>query len=157
MKITVYYQNNLDQNLVGYQKLFRMIANKTLEMEGLEGKYDVSVTIVDEEEIRFYNHTYRNIDAVTDVLSFALLEGEKFDYPKGFPTQLGDILICYKRAKKQARSYGHTLKREMAFLFAHGLLHLLGYDHMSKKDEKKMFSRQEEILAELGIRRKNDD
>jgi len=153
MKIKVYYQNDLAQQLVGYQKLYRKIAYHVLEVEKKEGNYEVSVTIVDEETIQNYNRDYRNIDAVTDVLSFALLEGETLTYPKGMPIQLGDVLICYKRAKKQARSYGHNIKREMAFLFTHGLLHLLGYDHMTKEDEKVMFKKQEQILQDLGIGR----
>ena len=153
MKIRVYYQNNLDQKLVGYQKLFRTIANYVLESEGKVGNYEVSVTIVDEETIHSYNRDYRSVDAVTDVLSFAFLEDETLKYAKGIPTQLGDILICYKRAKSQARRYGHNIRREMAFLFTHGLLHLLGYDHMTQEDEKVMFTKQEQILNALGIRR----
>lgn len=153
MKIRIYYQNSIETKLVGYQKLYNQIAKHIMESEKKEGNYEVSVTIVSEEDIQNYNRDYRNIDRVTDVLSFALQEGENYELPKGMPIQLGDILICYKRAKEQAHNYGHSIKREMAFLFTHGMLHLLGYDHMNEKDEKVMFKKQERILNDLDIRR----
>lgn len=110
----------------------------------------VNVILVDEKEIKKINKEYRNIDRVTDVISFALEEAEtiKFNF-----RLLGDIYICVPRMKEQAVSYGHSEKRELLFLTVHGLLHLLGYDHMNKEDEKIMFKKQELILNDYGITR----
>ena len=88
---------------------------------------------------------------MTDVLTFPAWEGDAILCPPdGY---LGDIAICFERAKEQAEEYGHSLERELAFLSVHGALHLLGYDHMQPEDEKKMFSKQDEILNELGYHR----
>ena len=153
MKIKIYYVNCLKQQLVGYQKLFKIIANKVLVDYYKDGAYELSVTITNDEEIHKYNLAYRNIDRPTDVLSFAFEESDSLSYLKEVPVQLGDIIISYPTAKKQALEYGHKIKREMAFLFTHGLLHLIGYDHMTKDDEEKMFSVQKKVLAELNINR----
>ncbi len=133
---------------------------KTLDEEGCDFSAEVSVTIVDAEEIRSINREQRNIDAVTDVLSFPMLEFDEnkeiinsdFDMD-GENLLLGDIVICAERAKEQAREFGHSFKREMAFLTVHSMLHLLGYDHMDGQEEREMFARQEEILNMLGITR----
>ena len=110
-----------------------------------------NVIIVDEEKIQELNRTYRGKDSVTDVISFALEDDDTF-ISTDFRV-LGDIYICLKRAKDQANEYGHSFLRELAFLSIHGLLHLLGYDHMNEADEKVMFSLQERILDEYGIKR----
>ena len=110
-----------------------------------------NIIFVDEKEIHQLNKNYRNKDSVTDVISFALEDDNTFI--KTDFRVLGDIYICLKRAKEQAKEYGHSLKREICFLSIHGLLHLLGYDHMNKKDEKVMFNLQERILGEYGIKR----
>ena len=110
-----------------------------------------SVIITDEEEIRYLNKTYRSNDSVTDVISFALEDDKTFKNPTF--RILGDIYICNKRALEQAKNYGHSYLRELSFLTIHGLLHLLGYDHMKPEDEKIMFSLQEEILDSYGIKR----
>lgn len=120
------------------------------------GEAEVSVTFVTDEMIREINREYRGKDSATDVISFAMEEmGE--DEPEisgAYETRmLGDIIISLERAKEQAEEYGHTYERELGFLAVHGFLHLLGYDHMNKTDEKEMFGRQEEILATLGITR----
>lgn len=121
---------------IEYQKLKNVIFN---------------IIIVDEEKIQELNKTYRNKDSVTDVISFALEDDETF-VTTDFRI-LGDIYICYKRAKDQSKEYGHSLLRELSFLSIHGLLHLLGYDHINKEDEKEMFDLQERILDEYGIKR----
>lgn len=120
------------------------------------GEAEVSVTFVTDEMIREINREYRGKDSATDVISFAMEEmGE--DEPEILGADdtrmLGDIIISLERAKEQAEEYGHTYERELGFLAVHGFLHLLGYDHMNKTDEKEMFGRQEEILATLGITR----
>lgn len=110
-----------------------------------------SIIFVDNKKIREINKTYRNIDRETDVISFALEDDKTFN-TDAFRF-LGDIYISIDRAKDQAKEYGHSLKREIAFLSVHGFLHLLGYDHMTKEDEEVMFNLQEEILDSYGIKR----
>ena len=130
--------------------LIKMVALKTLKYEFVEGA-EASIIIVDNEKIRKINKEYRNIDKETDVISFALEDDETFI---NIPVRiLGDIYISIDKAKLQAEEYGHSLKRELAFLTVHGMLHLLGYDHMIKEDEIVMFKKQDEILNELEITR----
>ena len=110
-----------------------------------------NIIIVDEDTIKNINNEYRGKDSVTDVISFALEDDESF-IETDFRI-LGDIYICLNRAKSQAVEYGHSFLRELSFLTIHGLLHLLGYDHMEKTDEEIMFNLQEMILNEYGIKR----
>lgn len=131
------------------QALIRRVVERALALEGAGG--DVCVLITDAEEIQRLNAGYRNIDRVTDVLTFPAWEGDAILCPPdGY---LGDIAICFERAEEQAEEYGHSLARELAFLAAHGALHLLGYDHMKPDEEQKMIARQNEILNELGYTR----
>lgn len=124
-------------------------------------KEDVAVNVffVSEKEIKRLNKEHRDIDKVTDVLSFPMLEIKPGDNLENFKDDLfkeiflGDIAICTNRAKQQAKEYGHSFKREVCFLALHGLLHLLGYDHIKKQDETKMMSLAETILKKSGIRR----
>ena len=111
----------------------------------------VNIIIVDNKRIREINKEYRKIDKETDVISFALEDDDTFiELPIRV---LGDIYISIDRVKLQAKDYGHSEKREICFLVVHGILHLLGYDHMNTSDEKVMFSKQDKILDELDIRR----
>ncbi len=110
-----------------------------------------NIIFVTSEKIHEINKEYRNVDRVTDVISFALE-----DSIEGYVEEirmLGDIYICVEKMKEQAELYNHSVLREMCFLTTHGLLHLLGYDHMEEADEKVMFSLQEELLNEYGIKR----
>lgn len=110
-----------------------------------------SIIFVGEKEIQDINKTYRGIDKVTDVISFALEDNGIIENQK--MRMLGDIYVCIPRALEQAEAYGHSIKRELSFLCIHGLLHLLGYDHMKKEEEEVMFKRQELVLNEAGITR----
>ena len=110
-----------------------------------------NIIIVDEEKIQLINREYRNKDSVTDVISFALEDDDTFI--KTDMRILGDIYICLKRAKDQSIEYRHSFLREISFLTIHGLLHLLGYDHMNSDEEKIMFELQERILSEYGIKK----
>ena len=110
-----------------------------------------NIIIVNKEKIQELNKLYRKIDRVTDVISFALEDDNSF-IETDFRV-LGDIYICLDRAIEQAEEYGHSLKREISFLSIHGLLHLLGYDHMTEKEEKEMFALQEMIVNEYGLKR----
>ena len=130
-------------------ELIRRAVETALRTTGRSG--DVSVMLTDEQQIQRLNASFRQIDRVTDVLTFPAWEGESVAAPPdGY---LGDIAICIPRAKEQAASYGHSLERELAFLAVHGALHLSGYDHMVPDEEKVMFEKQEEILQEMGLQR----
>lgn len=122
-----------------------------LKYENLKNVF-FNIIIVDNEKIRELNREYRNKDAYTDVISFAL---EDFDDIKTEVRMLGDIYISIDKAHGQAIDYNHSLLRELSFLSIHGLLHLLGYDHMIEEEEKIMFSKQKEILDSYGISREN--
>ena len=135
-------------------KLLQFSASKL----DIPGSAEISVTIVDNEKIREINRNYRDKDAVTDVISFALEDDDDIfaamDMEEDeIPRDLGDIFISYDRAVEQAKDYGHSVDRELGFLLVHGFLHLNGYDHMTEADEKEMFSSQEEILREYGLKR----
>ncbi|TDM13108.1 rRNA maturation RNase YbeY [Macrococcus lamae] len=121
--------------------------------EGIEEEAEVAVSFVSSEEIKSINAEYRNKDSVTDVISFAMEEGEDDFEDPSMVRLLGDIIICVERAREQADDYGHSFEREVGFLALHGLLHLLGYDHMTETDEKQMFGRQDEILTAFGLTR----
>ncbi len=111
----------------------------------------LNIVIVDNEKIREINRDYRNKDAVTDVISFAFEEVKDVDYED--VRFLGEIYISYERCVEQAADFGHSVKREFCYLAVHGLLHLLGYDHMNEEDKKVMRALEEEILNEYDITR----
>ncbi|GIN74995.1 MULTISPECIES: rRNA maturation RNase YbeY [Bacillus] len=124
--------------------------------EGVADGAEVSVTIVNNEEIQEINKEYRGKDYPTDVISFALEEdgeGEIEIIGADMPPVLGDIIISADKAREQAEEYGHSLMRELGFLTVHGFLHLLGYDHMTEEEEKEMFTKQKEILNRYGLSR----
>ena len=141
--------NSINPELDSYQQVYEDIASKAIKHLGLSFDPIISVSLVSDELIHQINNDYRHINRVTDVISFAFNDGEdrKSLYQSNSLVVLGDIYICIDQAKRQAEEYGHSLDREMRFLFVHGLLHLLGYDHMKKEDEEIMFPLQEEILA----------
>lgn len=112
-----------------------------------------NVIIIDNDSIHKINKEYRGIDRPTDVITFALEDDKKIDTPE--VRILGDIYISYDKVISQAQEYGHSTKRELCFLGVHGLLHLLGYDHMNKKDEEEMFSLQKELLDSYGIKKES--
>lgn len=134
----------------------KQAAAEALRYENFAEECEISVSIVDNEEIRQINRQFRNIDKATDVLSFPMLtfqEGEQAERNEDGEILLGDIIISLERAREQAAEYGHSLKREIAFLTAHSMLHLLGYDHMTPEEEEEMFRRQKEILLLAGFPR----
>lgn len=139
-----------------YEELIHKLLVYAAEMEKVKSNSELSVTFVDNPEIRQLNKQYRGKNRSTDVLSFALEEEEYGEIPiigEDMPVALGDIIISVEKAREQAESYGHTFSRELGFLALHGFLHLLGYDHMEKEDEKIMLTRQEEILHGFGLSR----
>ena len=130
------------------RKTVKKIAQKIYKEEKLHGKYFLSIILQNSEDIHKINLEYRSIDAPTDVISFAAIDGED-----ELPQEMGDIFICYEKIKEQAIQYGHSEYREFAFLVTHGIYHLLGYDHMTKEEETVMFGKQEKILEILKIGR----
>lgn len=142
--------NETDEALKEELKELKDLLEKVCKDEKLDNG-EFNVIIVDKSKIQYLNKEYRNIDKVTDVISFALEDDDTYkldDY-----RMLGDIYICIEKAKEQASEYGHSFKREISFLAIHGLLHLLGYDHLEKSDEEVMFKKQEEVLNKYGIKR----
>lgn len=131
----------------------KLAAEKVGEMYGVS-KGEVSVTLTDDAYIRTLNHQYRQMDRPTDVLSFALHEGEEPEIFGGSDINvLGDVVLSVERAKAQAAEYGHSLRREIAFLTVHGMLHLLGYDHIEEADRQEMEQEQKAVMDALGISR----
>lgn len=142
-------------DLSSYEEIYTRLMEKTFRDLGLTCEPVVSVSLVDNQFIHQMNRDYRHIDRPTDVISFAFLDGIKNreEILKN-PDQLcslGDIYISVDKAKEQAIEYGHSLKRELEFLFIHGLLHLIGYDHMTPEDEKIMFDLQDQILGKRSL------
>ena len=143
--------------------------NVTALQNALQGfvKTDVTLAVelsfVDGEEIRRLNRELREIDKVTDVLSFPALDGVKgaeikgvehpYEIDENGELLLGSIAICQDRAKEQAEEYGHSYNRELHYLIVHGIMHCLGYDHMTDEDKAEMREKEEEILSKLGITR----
>lgn len=139
-------------------KLLEEIYQALIEKEGLGQEAEVSLLLTNNEEIQELNRDYRNLDQATDVLSFPIYEREEIeallkDQEGPELILLGDIIISMERAGEQAHEYGHSLKREVAYLFVHGLLHLLGYDHLEEDEKKEMRTREEEILKSFSLAR----
>lgn len=141
--------------LPGTRMLLRKCCIASLAAEGMEGTYEVSISLVDDETIHQYNLQFRNKDKSTDVLSFPLGESGVYDVnPDTGRFLLGDIVISMETAIRQAESFGHTVDRELAFLTVHSMLHLLGYDHENGGlEEARMREKEETILTSLGLAR----
>ncbi|MBK3493323.1 rRNA maturation RNase YbeY [Viridibacillus sp. YIM B01967] len=140
-------------------ELVEKLLQHAATVENIEDETELSVTFVTNEAIHEINRQYRQKDAPTDVISFALEEmgeGEVEIIAEGMPRILGDIIISIDRTKEQADEYGHSFERELGFLAVHGFLHLLGYDHMVSDDEKVMFGKQDKILETYGLSRDAD-
>ena len=138
-----------------YKTDFLTIADRAAAVLHIEEELCASVIFVSPEEMQEINRYYRTIDRPTDVISFAL-QDKKEDYEMmEEDAQLGDIFINVEAVRQQAEEYGHSKRREVCFLFVHGLLHLLGYDHMTKEEEAKMFLLQDVILDEIVPKKKN--
>lgn len=144
MYIEVYNRTNADVS--EFEALFDTIAKSCEKRLDLKDDYELSVTFVRSRTIHQINRDYRGIDRPTDVISFAIRDDMDDFMIEEENTDLGDIFINIDYAKKQAKQYGHSYEREIAFLFTHGMLHCLGYDHMEPEDEKVMFALQDEIL-----------
>lgn len=159
MKNKIYITNDQDKVEVtqSLRGLIRRAIGHALKYEKFPYDAEVSVTLVDNEQIKELNAEYRNIDRATDVLSFPMYEGGEIDESEvleGEPVSIGDIVLSLERATEQAQEFGHSFERETAFLCVHSVLHLLGYDHeLGEEEEKDMFARQEAVLAEMKLTR----
>jgi len=139
--------DSINENYSKYEVIYNNIVDVTKRYLKIKSDLIISVTICDNEFIHKVNKEYRKIDRPTDVISFAFLDGLDHEVlKKKGQVVLGDIYISFEKAKEQANEYKHSEDREFMFLFTHGLLHLIGYDHMTKEDEEVMFPLQEEIL-----------
>lgn len=127
------------------------VAGEDLDPEPVE----ISVTFVTPEEIRELNGQYRGKDAVTDVLSFPQFD-DWDDLPETGEIALGDVVICMERAREQAEEFGHSLRREVLYLFVHSVYHLLGYDHMEEREKQQMRQKEEAVMAQLGVVREGE-
>ena len=144
---------NIVTNLTNYQineKDIINVSNITFKVLDINNPV-FNVVLVDEDKIREINRIYRKKDSVTDVISFAFEESDKINIDD--IRFLGEIYICVKRAEEQAKEYGHSFKREICYLTVHGLLHLLGYDHIKEEDKVVMRQMEERILEEYDTRR----
>lgn len=129
-----------------------------LEGEGIDPQAaSISVSFVDKAEIKKLNKEYRGVDKVTDVLSFPLYESgcipEPDELEEGEELALGDVVICEEVCEAQAKEYGHSIEREIIYLFTHSVFHLLGYDHETEEDKADMRAREEEVMSLLGLKR----
>jgi len=165
----IYIENNYEKFKIQDEILntIESAIEFALREEEVDFEYEVSVTLVNNEEIRNINKDNRGIDKATDVLSFPCIEYEEgkvfkelydinsFDasYFDGDALVLGDIVLSLDKCKEQSEEYEHSFKRESAYLVIHSVLHLLGYDHMNEDDKKKMRKREEELLEALNIPR----
>lgn len=144
------------------KKLLKKVEKAVFERVGQENFFSVDLAVTDGDTVRQFNREYRGIDAETDVLSFPYFDklqlpvkkedftDEAFD---GKYVALGSIMISRERTAKQAEEYGHSFERELGFLTCHGLLHLLGFDHMTPEEEKEMFGLTDDIMNGLGLKR----
>ena len=180
MNVYIENETGIRFNFRGYKKLIEEVVNTVEKEKNIPSGMEVNVTIVSAEDIKQINNETRGIDKVTDVLSFPYFE---FDEPGVFDEEflddisendteeiiddpeiqiydgdepeliLGDIVLCAEKVMEQAESFGHSQKRELAFLVVHSMLHLIGYDHMNEADEKLMFGEADKLMNILGITR----
>ena len=142
--------NNLTKNYID-KRFLKIIAKGILSFCGIKKNCELSIALVDEKIMTVLNKKYRGINQATDVLAFEEESKSGFVEPSGNMLKLGEIVICPQVAKIQAQEAGHSIKKELATLLIHGILHLLGYDHEKKSDEIKMTKKQKKILPSLKI------
>ena len=151
LKLKIYFENSQESFKITYKlkMLLRRAILETLKHEEKQGSFEVSLTFTDNEGIHELNKEYRNVDRPTDVLSFPQIDYELGEEAEGM---LGDIVLSLERAEEQAEEFGHSFKRECAFLCVHSTLHLLGYDHeISDEDDAEMRARQRAVMEKMGL------
>jgi probable rRNA maturation factor len=139
------------------RKRIKSACEAALAGEGVTGPVILTITLVDDDEIRQVNQQHRNIDRPTDVLSFPLIDeadgAPAFALPPGVPRELGDVIVSYPRAKAQAEEFGHSVERELAYLIVHGVLHIMGHDHEAPDEQLVMRQREEAAMVAVGLTR----
>lgn len=128
------------------EELVEKVIKEALKVEGKSDNYEVSISFVDNDEIKILNRDFRGVDKETDVLSFPM--EDEFDFSTPI---LGDIIISLEKAEEQAKEYGHTLEREVAYLTAHSMFHLMGYDHMDEDEKAIMRGKEKQVMKNLKI------
>jgi probable rRNA maturation factor len=164
--MTIIFEEEYNQNLgLDYKEIADKVINAALDYEKCPYEAEISLTLTDNQGIHEINKEFREIDRPTDVLSFPMVDYDEpgdFDFlesadeyfnPETGELMLGDIVISLDKVEEQAEAYGHTVLREYAFLIAHSMLHLMGYDHMEEEEAKVMEAKQKEILEILSIGR----
>lgn len=159
--ITILWETEGYEDKIGvpFQETVQQIAEYSMQTEGFYGEYEVSITVTDDASIREMNCNFRNIDKVTDVLSFPMYEREELqeiEESQGYSdyeVSIGDVVLSYDTAVEQAKEYGHTLERELCFLVVHSIFHLLGYDHMEEEERRVMRAKEEGVLSHFKIYR----
>lgn len=146
--------NQIDEKVD--EELLKKVVQTVLEVEQVKHDMDIYITLTNNEEIHTINKEYRNVDKPTDVLSFPMYERNeiyklKEEKESDVEEILGDIIISIPKVKEQADEYGHSFERELAYLLTHGMLHLLGYDHMIEEEKTIMRKQEEIVLAKLNI------
>jgi|SRR5690625_1395288 len=158
MSVRLLWQSEIDNFEVPNEWIewIERILQEAEKVEHIDGG-EISLTFVDDAMMRELNEQYRGQDRPTDVLSFAMSELTEDELEviveDELPEMLGDIILSVPTATQQSEEYGHSLEREIGFLFAHGLLHLLGYDHQDDTAEQKMFAKQKQLLEAVGLKR----
>jgi probable rRNA maturation factor len=147
----LFINKSREKSWQNYRRYLNTIVLKAVETLNIDAQLALSLILIDDDAMHRMNMEYRGVDRSTDVISFAMEEGEA-DLIASDIREIGDVFINVDAIRNQAADYGHSLKREFCFLFTHGLLHLLGYDHMHAEDEKEMNSLQESILNEIAKR-----
>ncbi|MGN0489536.1 MAG: rRNA maturation RNase YbeY [Ruminococcus sp.] len=153
-KIRVIITNNQKAVKIptGLRMLIRRCCNAVLQLEKFQGPAEISVTFVDNQEIRKLNAQYRNKDTETDVLSFPMGENGVYDTNMDTGAKiLGDVVISMEKAVEQSKAFDHSLQREVGYLTAHSVLHLLGYDHIENMDRVRMREKEELVMEQLGL------
>ena len=165
MTLNFEYETDITLNL-DYEDIITKVVNTSLDMEDCPYEVELNVILTDNNEIQQINREHRNIDSPTDVLSFPMVDydsasdfskleenADSYFHPESGELLLGDIIISVEKVMEQAEEFGHTIERELAFLTAHSMMHLFGYDHMEDEERQVMEERQENVLKELGILR----
>lgn len=150
--MNIYYDSDFE---LEKELLEKMNAGAVIctEQEGLDPeRVEISLTLVDADEIQQLNRDYRNVDKVTDVLSFPQYD-DLNDLPEEGELMLGDVIICRQRAEEQAEEFGHSVEREMVYLFVHSVCHLLGYDHMNDEEKAEMRAKEESVMEQINVTR----
>lgn len=153
MEVSISYSEGMQPSEAN-EMVIRKVCEAVATTYGLTPEEELSVVLCDNAHIHQLNKAYRNIDRPTDVLSFALNEGDD-EFGEEESHLLGDLIISLERTAEQAEEYGHPFERELAYLTVHGCLHILGYDHMTEEDKREMRTEEEFILGKLGYVRED--